>query len=287
MTPSSPADRRNIAGLLGHAEVDDRRVVFESRGSGPRPFVLVHGLLLPSWVNGNVATLLADLGNRVILVDLLGHGRSDKPRHARDHRLEFAAEQVVAVLDQLEIDRAVVGGMSLGANVALEVAVTCPERVQALVCEMPVLERGSVNVMVTLLPLLLALRYGGPVVRGISRAVGRLPRTRNEVLNAVFDTVGDPREMAAIMHGYTAGPACPPARERRRIDAPTLVIGHRLDWLHPIDDAEHLAEELPAAQLVRAKHFFELRTRPERIVGEIAAFLDDVWSHDLPAASRV
>jgi pimeloyl-ACP methyl ester carboxylesterase len=227
-------------------------------------------------VNGHVATQLANRGNRVILLDLLGHGRSDKPTHASEHRLEYACEQVVALLDHLDLDQAVIGGMSLGANVSLQVAVAHPHRVRALVCEMPVLERGTIGVMLTLLPLIGALRYGGPLVRGLFSAAQRLPRTNNEPLNAVLDAGGDPRAMAAVMHGYTLGPACPTPLQRRAITTPALVIGHRGDWMHPLDDAEALVKELPASTLIQADSFLEMRTRPDRLIGEIAGFLDDV-----------
>jgi pimeloyl-ACP methyl ester carboxylesterase len=210
--------------------------------------------------------------------DLLGHGRSDKPLHASEHRLEYAGEQVVALLDHLGLDQAVIGGMSLGANVSLEVAATAPERVAGLVCEMPVLERGTIGVMLTLFPLLLALRFASRPMNAIFRLAGRVPRSGHEALNAVLDTGGDARAMAAVMHGYTAGPVCPPASERVRITAPTLIIGHGRDWIHPLNDAEALFAELPNAELVKANHFFELRARPARLMAEIVAFVDRVYA---------
>ena len=63
---------------------------------------------------------LARRGNRAICVDLLGHGRSDQPDDLRLYSMPLFAEQVVAVLDHLGLGRAVVGGTSLGANVALD-----------------------------------------------------------------------------------------------------------------------------------------------------------------------
>ena len=271
---------RPIKGQLGAFEWEGHRLVYEVRGpaSSGRTIVLLHGLLLPSWVNGDMASRLADRGYRVVLFDLLGHGRSDKPYHASAHRMEFAGEQVVALLDHLGIRRAVVGGMSLGANVSLQVATTAPERVQALICEMPVLERGAIPVMLTLFPLLLALRYGGPVVRGLFRLVKQLPRTGNEPLDAILDTGDDPRAMAAVMHGYTSGPVCPPRRDRERITVPALVIAHGRDWMHPMDDAKALAEELPDATFLEARSMLELRTSPDRLVEAIAGFLDGVWA---------
>lgn len=213
----------------------------------------------------------------MILFDLLGHGNSDKPRHASHHRLEYAGEQVIALLDHLGIDQAVVGGMSLGANVALEVAARAPSRVKALICEMPVLERGAPGVMLTLLPLLVVLRYAALPWRGLVFLARHAPRTAHEPLNAVLDTGGDARAMAAVLHGYAAGPVCPPRQERVRITAPTLVIGHRRDWIHPLNDAQALFDELPNAVQLDAHNLLELRTRPDRLMAGIEAFLDDVY----------
>ena len=79
-------------------------------------------------------------GNRVVLLDLLGHGRSDKPRHTSAYRMDTYATQVFALLDELGAKEAVLGGMSLGANVSLFAADQHPHRVRGLVLEMPVLE---------------------------------------------------------------------------------------------------------------------------------------------------
>ncbi len=255
-----------------------RRLAYEIRGEGDRTVVLLHGLTLPGHVNGIVADMLVERGNRVVMLDLLGHGDSDKARHASEHRLEYAAQQVIALLDHLEIEQAVVGGMSLGANVTLEVAVRYPERTLGAICEMPVLERGLMGVSIALFPLLVGLRFGGPLVRGLFGAVRRLPRTGHDVVDAVLDTgSNDPRAMAAIMHGYATGPVCPPKEEREAIEAPILVIGHKGDVMHPMDDAEALIAEVPNGRLVQSRSFFELRTKPARLVGEMADFLDEVF----------
>lgn len=274
--PDPATAERPIHGTLGTFQWHGYTLSYETRGTGGQPFVLIHGLLLPSWVNGEIATRLAARGHTVVLFDLLGHGRSDKPLHASAHRLEYAGQQVVALLDHLGLEKAVIGGMSLGANVSLEVAAKSPDRVSGLVCEMPVLERGTIAVMLTLFPLLLALRFARRPMNAVFRLAARLPRSRHEALNAMLDTGGEARAMAAIMHGYTAGPVCPPAADRAAISAPTLIIGHGRDWIHPLNDAEALYDELPNAEFITANHFFELRARPERLMARIIEFIDRV-----------
>jgi hypothetical protein len=64
---------------------------------------------------------------------------------------------------------------------------------------------------------------------------------------------------------------------RPTLAAPALVIGHDRDPVHPFSDSDALIEELPNARLLRADSILELRLSPERLTGEIAAFLDECW----------
>lgn len=265
---------------------DGHELVYEVHGDGPRTLVFLHGLLLGSGMNRVIARRLAAEGHRVVLLELLGHGRSDPSPYAFDHRIEFYAEQVVGLLDHLELDEAVVGGTSLGANVALQVANDFQHRVRALLLEMPVLERGGVTATLLFVPLLIALRYGTRATRMVTALVRRVPRTGYDALDAVLDVASaDPRSMAAVLHGLSSGQIAPSRRDRERIEAPTLVIGHPADLLHPIDDASALVRELPNAELVRAWSVAELRTFPGRLVPTIASFLDGVWVPYLTAAA--
>ena len=80
---------------------NDRRLVYETYGAGDRLVVLLHGLLMDARLNRGVARALAERGHRVVLLDLLGHGRSDKPRPAAEYRMDTYAEQVGELLDHL------------------------------------------------------------------------------------------------------------------------------------------------------------------------------------------
>jgi hypothetical protein len=58
---------------------------------------------------------------------------------------------------------------------------------------------------------------------------------------------------------------------------PTLVIGHKIDVIHPFTDADHLTRQLPNARLIEARSIVELRIVPARLTAQIIEFLDDVW----------
>jgi alpha-beta hydrolase superfamily lysophospholipase len=67
---------------VGEFESDGLRLYYEIHGHGPRILVYIHGILLDANLNRRLAVDLAAKGNRVILLDLPGHGLSDKPRRA-------------------------------------------------------------------------------------------------------------------------------------------------------------------------------------------------------------
>jgi pimeloyl-ACP methyl ester carboxylesterase len=261
---------------------------YEVHGTGDPTIVLTNGLLLDAGINRQLARTLAAHGFRVVLLDLLGHGTSDKPHHATQHRMDRYARQVVALLDELGVERAVVGGVSLGANVALHVAVQSPERVIALLVEMPVLEWATPAAASLFVPLLLAVSFGRRLFGFFTSLVRRLPRTGNDLLDSYLGTLSmEPEAIAAILHGILVGPVAPEIEERRAIAAPTLIIGHENDLIHPFSDAENLAQQLPHARLVQAQSMVELRLRPERLTREIVHFLDEACGAREPARAVV
>jgi len=233
-------------------------------------------------MNRRLAANLMAAGNRVVLLDLPGHGQSDKPRHVSVHRIDSYAHYVVALLDELGIDEAVIGGVSLGANVSLQVAAQSPERVRGLLVEMPVLEWAVPGAALVFLPMLLGVHYAAPLARAVAWLARRLPRTTIGPLDSVVNTLAlDPEETTAVLHGMLAGPITPTYEERHAIAAPALVIGHKIDFIHPFTDADHLTRQLPLARLVEARSVIELRITPDRLTTHIAEFLDEVWSHSL------
>jgi pimeloyl-ACP methyl ester carboxylesterase len=253
------------------------RLAYEVHGEGPRVFVFLHGLLLDATLNRGIARALAERGHRVVLLDLLGHGRSDKPTHAYGHRMELWGEQTVALLDHLDLDEAVVGGVSLGANVTLQVAHSAPERIRAMVLEMPVLERGTMVGAGVFLPVMTGLRYLPWAFWPLRQLARAMPRTGHP-LDAFANLLArEPRELTAVLHGLFVGSITPPEKARRAMRIPSLVLGHRRDPLHAMDDATALVRELPDARFVEANSVMEARTRPTRVIDEMNTFLDRIW----------
>jgi pimeloyl-ACP methyl ester carboxylesterase len=188
----------------------DLKLYYAERGdpSGP-PVVLLHGLTMSSRTMERLAGSLPD--HRVLLLDLHGHGKSTTPRRPDRYLVSEFADDVVALLDHLGIDEAVVGGLSLGANVAYEVALRHPARVRALVLEMPVFARGetvgriffaAVAALFTgLYPLLTPWH---PVIRRIP-----VPRRAHELAFVRDLLVADHLAQAALMVGISRQDAPP------------------------------------------------------------------------------
>jgi pimeloyl-ACP methyl ester carboxylesterase len=261
----------------GRFTYEGRSLAYTDYGEGPRACVLLHGLLLSQRMHEPLARSLAEQGNRVITLDLLGHGISDRPLDTACYSMTFFGRQVVALLDHLEIDEAVVLGTSLGANTALEAAAESPERLRGMVIEMPVLDSALLACALAFTPLMIALSFGEPLMRLVQFGARLLPRLP-WALDFLVDTVRqDPAPGAAVLQGLFFGRIAPHRAERRTMLTETLVIGHRRDPLHPLTDAGMLAEELPNARLLEASSIVELRVAPARLTGEIAGFLDECW----------
>jgi pimeloyl-ACP methyl ester carboxylesterase len=268
-------------------EHEGRRLAYTIYGDGPRTTVLLHGLLLSQKMHRPLARALAREGNRVVTLDLLGHGESDRPRDMAAYSMPFFGEQVIALLDHLEVDEAVVAGTSLGANTTLEAAAAHPERVRGMVVEMPVLDNALLGCAIAFTPLMCALTFGEPVMKGVSWVTRRVPTGRVWGADVLLDTVRQqPGPSAAVLQGLFFGRVAPHREIRKTIDVPALVIGHDRDPVHPFSDSDALVDELPDARLVRAESLLELRLTPERLTTEIAGFLDDCWKPKRKAARR-
>jgi pimeloyl-ACP methyl ester carboxylesterase len=258
---------------------EGHRLAYTVYGEGPRTCVLVHGLLLSQKMHAPLARALAERGHRVVTLDLLGHGRSARPRDMALYSMSFFGEQMIGLLDHLELDEAVLGGTSLGANATLEAAAQAPERVRGMVVEMPVLDNALLAAAVAFTPLMVALTFGEPVMRALASAARRVPTGRGPWLaDVALDTIRqDPAPSAAVLHGLFFGRTAPHKNLRRQMRAPALVIGHHRDPVHPFSDSGALVKELPNARLVEASSILELRLTPERLTAEIGDFLDECW----------
>jgi pimeloyl-ACP methyl ester carboxylesterase len=255
------------------------RLEYTEYGSGPHWVVLLHGQLMPRRMQQPLARTLAGAGLHVVTLDLLGHGRSDRPADPLVYSMSAFGDQVVALLDHLGAERAVIGGTSLGANVSLEVAASAPDRVKGLIIEMPVLDNALEAGIIAFVPLMFAARFAPFTVNGLRMLTRPIPRGLVPFWAGIALDTMDQRadSVAAILHGIIFGRIAPSSRQRRTITAPTLIIGHSADPIHPFADSAMLARELENSQFVRASSLIEWRWRPERLDRTAIDFALGCW----------
>jgi pimeloyl-ACP methyl ester carboxylesterase len=238
----------------------------------------MHGILMDSEMNRGLARRFVSQGYQVVLLDLLGHGNSDKPTDPREHRTDFYAQQGFACLDHLGIDKALIGGVSLGANTSLQMATMAPQRCLGLFLEMPVMEWSSAFAGMIFLPLLTVVNNFKSSYRAFARFLRWLPNPGNEVLASLKSGFSaDPSVITAILHGTIVGPVVPASEERRKLTMPAVVIGHEWDRIHQMRDAVSLARELPDARFLKAKTpGVDLRNPHTSLWPDISQFLQQV-----------
>jgi pimeloyl-ACP methyl ester carboxylesterase len=255
------------------------RLEYTEYGAGESWVVLLHGQLMPRRMQQPLARALAAEGLHVVTLDLLGHGRSDRPSDPLVYSMTAFAEQVVALLDHLGADQAVVGGTSLGANVSLEVADIAPDRVRGLIIEMPVLDNAVEAGILAFAPVMFAARFLPFTVNGVRMLTRPIPRGLVPFwAGIVLDTLDQRADaVAAVVHGLFFGRIAPSSKRRRAITVPAMVVGHPADPIHPAADAAMLATEMPNATFVRARSILEWRFWPDRLNRAAIEFAQECW----------
>jgi len=262
----------------GSFEWNGHRLAYGDYGSGERVLVLMHGLLMNRHMFDRIAPEMASRGYRVITIDTLGHGASDRPDDMRLYSMPAFGEQLAALIDHLELDRPVIGGTSLGANAALEFGVAFPGKARGLLVEMPVLDNALLGAALAFTPMLLGLRFGQPILRPLSAVLRRVPRTSLLVDVGLDWLRQDPGPSRSVLEGILFHRTAPPHSERVGITDPALVIGHPSDPLHPFSDAGMLVEEVESARLVDANSILEWRLTPGRLDDILEEFLAECYA---------
>jgi pimeloyl-ACP methyl ester carboxylesterase len=240
-----------------------------------RPVVLLHGLFFSRRLFERLALRIP--GHRLLLLDLRGHGRSERPADPEAYRWRRMASDVTALLDHLGIERAVVGGLSLGANVTLAFAADNVERLDGAVIEMPVLEGGRPQAQRAFGTLASALEVAGAGLRPIARTIAPMRRSRLPEVAALADLLSlEPVAGAAMLRTLISEeePLLSGVDALGEHEVPTLVIAHRLDAMHPVDDARYVIDRVPGARLEIVSTIVELRLRARRYADIVGRFLE-------------
>jgi pimeloyl-ACP methyl ester carboxylesterase len=236
---------------------DGVNLATEVAGEGPT-VVLLHGLTASQRYVVMGSSALQRGGHRVVAYDARGHGRSSPAPAPDAYTYAELCGDLVAVLDGLEIEAAVLAGVSMGAHTCLRLALELPERVAGLVVITPgfdPVEFSEPRRLARWDALSDALRSGG--IEGFAEAFGvqRIPeRWRDTVGRALRQRMAAHEHLDAVADALRAVPRSAPFRDLHaleQIECPALVIGSRdeVDPGHPLEIAERYAELLPQARL--------------------------------------
>jgi pimeloyl-ACP methyl ester carboxylesterase len=252
-----------------------------TRGAG-EPVVFLHGFPTSGHVWGDVVPLMPP-GHRVVVLDLLGYGRSDRPLD-RSLSVDAHADRVIELFDQLRIDRACVVGHGLGGGIAQSIAVRYPARVSKLCLiaslafdAWPTLGARAARTVIPMMRLL----PPPALLRAVRRRLAHGFRDPERAARSIdlylrpFASDDGRDALAAHLRALLSAEAAPLAVRLSEIAAHTAIIWGQRDSVLPIALGHRLQRAIPGAtlQVVDGRHFIpEEDPRPvaEAIAGLLA-----------------
>ena len=221
--------------------------------------VLLHGLTASRRYVVMGSSALQRAGHRVVAYDARGHGTSSPAPAPEAYRYEELTADLVAVLDELGIERAVLAGASMGAHTILRLALEAPERVAALAVITPAYDPTEIDDPARLArwdALSDALRDGGIDAFVEAFGVQRLPAAwRDNAAIVMRQRLGLHEHLDAIADAVHATPRSRPFADLHaleQIECPAVVVASRdeADPGHPLALGETYAELLPQGRLI-------------------------------------
>ena len=233
--------------------VQGHRIAYLDEGEGP-PLILIHGYGGSMWQWEYQQTLAAHF--RVITLDVIGSGLSDKPD--LDYRPETLIESIRAFMDALSLPSATLVGNSMGAGVAIGMALIHPQRVHRLV-------------LIDGLPDHVRDRLASPLMR---RAVdSHLPAWLVRVGNWFFSRAGTERVLKEIVYNHALLTPAVLDRSNRNRQRPNLIA--------PLLS---IRDSLPQWEQHFATRFHKIRQPTLILWGEQDRLFPPQVGHDLHAA---
>ena len=260
----------DVADKVAHAEysqfiqVDGARVHYQEFGDASKPpIILIHGYTASVYVWKSAAPMLAAEGFRVIAVDLLGFGYSEKPKWF-DYSIQSQARMVSRFMNRMGIGRATVIGSSYGGAVAATLTLDYPERVEKLVLVdavinddlkgHPVLRFASLpGVGEAITPFLadskffLRFRMQGTLARANHHMI---TDERIESIRRPLFAADGHHSLLATSRNWSASHI---ERDAHLINQPTLIIWGEEDTVIPIESGYKLYEAILNSRFVVLK----------------------------------
>lgn len=232
---------------------DEIQFHYEERGLG-LPFFFQHGL--GADVTQPFSVFKPPPGIRLIAFDARVHGWTRPTGDPAAVTFKIFAEDMLALMNHLRVDRAIVGGISMGAALALHFALRWPERVVGLILSRPAWLEAPCpwNVRMFTLVADLIRKHGSQ--RGLIR-FKQTPEYEEtlekwpDVACSLCLQFQNPRieETAFKLERIIKDTPHPDRRQWTNVEVPTLVLGNKRDPIHPFEYAQELACSIPNAGL--------------------------------------
>jgi len=233
---------------------DGLRFHYRESGHGI-PFVFQHGL--GADLNQTFELFKPPPGIRLLTFECRGHGETRPLGPEEKISVETFTEDLRAFLNHLHLERVVMGGISMGAAIALRFALEYPERVMGLVLSRPAwLDQARADNLKAFATLADFIRSYG-AWEGAQRyqetaAYQQVYRESPDNAKSLLAQFAHPRAEETVAK-LERIPTHVPAHTREdwmRICVPTLVLANRRDPIHPFEFGEVLARTIPNARLV-------------------------------------
>lgn len=216
-------------------------------GSG-LPLVFQHGLTAN--LKQVEALLLKLPGVQLLSIDCPGHGSSKLPQ---DYQPSFNsyANEVINFIDDLGIEQAVFGGISMGSGIAVNIALRYPERVKGLLLVRPAwLDRANPENLQVLLPAADLMNEPGGKARFCENQQFKqiIPPGAAQSILGIFSE-DQQRELAGVIEAMVGDQPFKNLESLKQIRKATLVIGNDHDPLHPYQMAKKIHQTIPGSVL--------------------------------------
>jgi pimeloyl-ACP methyl ester carboxylesterase len=259
----------STAAVAAFARLGELELYYETQGAGP-PLVLIHGSLMTAGLMNDYPALLA-AGRRVITVELQGHGHTHDI--GRPLRYEPLADDIAALLGHLGLARADLFGYSLGAGVAMQVAMRHPARVRRLAVMSATYRADGLHPEMTAAadPGAALEQLSGSIYHQAYRDVAPDPERWPDLVRKVLDLDAQPQDWPAARVAAIAAPTMLVVA-----DSDIVRLEHAVEMFHLLGGG--VAGDihgLPAARLavVPGTTHVGLCDRAEWVVPMIAEFL--------------
>jgi pimeloyl-ACP methyl ester carboxylesterase len=240
--------------MTGTFQRDGIQFRYEVIGEG-RPLVLCHGLSGERQQPKDLAGPIA--GYRLIVGDCRGHGETQPVGPADRFGFGPMAEDFAALMDHLGVERAIVGGISMGAGISARFAVRWPQRVEALLFVRPawLAEPNPANLALLPRAAQLLRQFGPQAGLAEFQKLPELAAIRADspmVVDSLREQFGKPDALARAVRLERLPADCPVDNWGvvERLTMPALVVGNQRDAMHPMEFARVWAGHLPHARLV-------------------------------------